>query len=536
MPPRAAASSTGTGAAVEGSLAVSTRARQDPRRRIGNGNAVAGGLDLTRVGVLSDRELAFFQRLAYAGSRSAEQQRQDARRQEEERRRELSKARTANWPDTIEARHDRFLQAQQDAKDAAEERQRVLDELYAEQLKEERQAMIAQQELAQLKDDPRGRNARSMKLLHETLKGREEQVAYKQHRKQEEEAAVADTQRELQLQAWGDRTEALQKKLEVRQRNMEEKNANLEMVLYQIDQRRRERAAEKQERVRVEQEAAEEQAEQEAEDAERRAREMANGAYNKARSRAALTKSQRLQERLADCAQDEAAMRAEEAKRDGLKKWVTDRQQQKQDAFEKRKEAGLQQYLDQAAPERLPTYRTQDVFERKGQSFLQRMHDGDEQRREQERQYRRTLQQQRREHEEGDDGSANANGTTTGASASNTQQRRHGAATTAGGFLNAEEERAYVEEMRRYPEQIKAQEAKDAAARRAEATRIAEIQKLQAAEKRENARRAVEARREEARQQQERRVQEDERYGEYIDSIVPPDMNPTLYRKAKQLQ
>ncbi|KPA76429.1 hypothetical protein ABB37_07754 [Leptomonas pyrrhocoris] len=521
MPPRSSAAARSTGG--DGTaLSVSTRARQDPRRRIGNGNAVAGGLDLSRVGVLSDRELAFFHRLACASAQSAEQRRLDARRSEEERRRELSKARTATWPDTIEARHDLFLKTQQDAKDAAEARQRVLDELYAEQLKEERNAMIARQELAQLKEDPRGSNARSMTLLHETLKGRAEQVAYKQHCKQEEEAAAADTQRQLQLQAWGDQTEAMQKKLAARQRNMEEKNTNLETVLYQINELRQARAAEKQEGVRVAQEAAEERAEQAAEDAERRARELENGEFNKSHARTALTKSQRLQERLADNKQNEAAMRAEEARRDGMKAWVMEKQQQKRDAFERRKETALLQHLEEAVPEKAPTYRTQDVFEQKGQSFLQRMHDGDVQRREQEKQHRSELQREMEER---------ANGTS-----SNAQSRHHGAATTAGGFLNAEEERAYAAEMRRYPEQIRAQEAQEAAARRAEAQRVEEILKLQAAEKRENARRAIEARREEARQQQGCQALEDARYGEYIDSIVPADMDPVLYRKAKQLQ
>ncbi|KPI89680.1 hypothetical protein ABL78_1173 [Leptomonas seymouri] len=534
MPPRTTAASQGTGGGGGNTLAVSTRARPDPLRRIGNGNAVARGLDLSRVGVLSDRELAFFRRLAYASSREAELQWQDARRQEEERRRELSKARTANWPDTIEARHDRFLKAQQDAKDAAEERQRVLDELYEEQLKEEHQAMIARQELAQLKEDPRGRNARSMKQLHETLKCREEQVAFKQQLRQEEEAAVTDTQRELQLQAWGNQTEAMHKKLEARQRNMEEKNANLEIVLYQIEERRRERAAEKQEHARVKHEAAEELAEQEEEDAVRHAREVENAEFNKSRRRVAPTKLQRLQERLVENTRDEAALRAEEEKLDGLKAWVMNRQQRKQEAFEQRKKDGLQQYLDEANPEKAPIYRTQNAFEQKGQSFLQRMHDGDVQRREKDRQFYRELQEERERKERGEEDLETEDGGN-GAS-SNTRRRYHGASTTAGGFLNAAEERAYAEEMRRYPELLKAQEAQETAERREEAKRIQEIQKLQAAEKRENARREVEARREEARQQQERRALEDERYDAYIDSIVPPDMHPVLYRKAKQQQ
>lgn len=530
MPPRntvAARSTVGDSA----SLAASTRARQDPHRKMGNGNAVARGVDLTRVGVLSDRELAFFHRLATAGSHSVAQQLHDARAQEEARRRELSKAHTANWPDTIEARHDRFLRTQQDAKDAAEERQNVLDQLYAEQLKEERQAVITQQELAQLKEDPRGRNAQSMKMLHEALKGRETQVAYREQQREDDKAAVLERQKELQLQAWGDQAEALHQKLAARQRNMAEKNANLETVLYQIDERRKGRAEERQDRVHVDQEAAEERAEQAEEDAVRLARERENGAYNVAQSRAAQTKSQRLQERVGESLRDAAVLEAEARHRDQITAWVKDRAQQKQEAVDRRKEVGLQRYKEEAAAEMMPTYRTQDVFMDKGQSFLQKMHDGNVRRQEGDKQYRTELRQQRERAEAGlPEEEQQSNG------ASSTTQKRHGAAVLASGFMSEAEEQAYAEQMRRLPGEVKAEEAQTAAARRAEALRIAEIQRMQAAEKREQARRTVEARRDEARQQQEQREQEDVRYGAYIDSIVPQDMDPVLYRKAKQLQ
>ncbi|KAK7195206.1 hypothetical protein NESM_000445600 [Novymonas esmeraldas] len=517
------------------SMAV-TRARRDPLRRIGNGNAVASGLDMTRVGILSDRELAFFHRLAYAGSQAAEQQEHDARKQEEDRRRGLSKARTATWTDTIEARHDRFVQAQQDAKDAAEARQKVLDELYAEKLREEHQAILARQEMEELKEDPRGRNMRSMQLLHETLKAREEQLVYKDMLKKEEAAQNADAQRELQLRLWGDQAEKLQKALAVRQRNVEEKNANLETVLYQLEQRRQGRAEERADGVRVAGEAAEERAEQAEEDAQRRRRELENGAYNIAHSRTALTKSQKLQARVAETAKDEVVLHAEEAKVDAIKRWVTEHQEKKQAALEQRKAAGLQQYLDEATRENLPTYRTQDVFEQKGYSMLQRLSDGDAERRERQHDvrlemelHRRAVEEERAAEERGEALASSSSGGGGGGAP------RHRAATTAAGFLNKAEEKAYAEEMRGYPAQVRAQEAAEAAARRAEAVRVAHIQELQAAEKRENARRAVEARRDEARQQQAQQKADDARYRTYIDSVVPADMHPVLYRKATQL-
>ncbi|GET86961.1 hypothetical protein, conserved [Leishmania tarentolae] len=512
----------------------STRARKDPLRRIGNGNAVAGGLDMTRVGILSDRELAFFQRLAYTGSQAAEQQQRDARAQEEERRRALSKARAAGWTDTIEARHDQFLQAQQDAKEAAEARQKVLDELYAKQLEEQHNAVVARRDLEQLKDDPRGRHLHSMQMLHNALTARKEQVAYKQMLKREEEAQNANDQREFQLQLWGDQAEELHKKLRARQRNVEEKNANLETVLYQIDRRQREREDQKQDRKHVEQEAAEERAEQQEEEAQRRARELENGAYNKAHSRPSLTKSQKLQTRVAESVKDEAALRAEEEKVDSIKRWVMERQKKKQAAFDERKEVGLQRYSEEGKQENLPKYRTQDVFEQKGQSFLQKLYDSNARQEEKNREYRLEMEQQRREMEE--QKAAEARGDDVGSGdGANESSRRRTAAPSAAGFLTKAEEKAYVEEMRRYPEQLRAKEAAEAAARRAEALRIEHIQKLQAAEKREKERRAVEARREEFQQQQAQQEADDMRYRAYIDSVVPADMDPVLYRKAIQL-
>ncbi|KAG5484070.1 hypothetical protein LSCM1_05924 [Leishmania martiniquensis] len=514
---------------------VAARARKDPLRRIGNGNAVASGIDMTRVGVLSDRELAFFRRLAYAGSQAAEQQQRDARKQEENRRRELSKARTAGWTDTIEARHDRFLQARQEVKDAAEARQKVLDELYAEQLREEHKAAIARQELEKLKEDPRGRHLRSMTMLHEALKAREAQVAYKQALMKKEEEQNASTQREYQLQMWGAQVEEMQKKLAARQRNVEEKNANLEMVLYQIERRRQERAAELQDRQHVDREAAEEREEQQEEKAQRRARELENGAYNRASSRAALTKLQKLQTRVLQSAKDEADLRAEEERVDGIKQWVVERQKQKQAAFEERKQLGLKRYSDGAKPESLPTYRTQNVFEQKGQSFLQRLYDEDAKRQEKQRDFQLEMEQQRLEMEEQKAAEARGEVVDGGEGTNASSSRRHGACMTVAGFLNKEEERAYAEEMRRYPEQLKAKEVEVAAARRAEALRVERIQKLQAADKRENALRAAEARREESRQQQAQQEADDAQYQAYIRSMVPADMGPVLYRKATQM-
>ncbi|KAG5509594.1 hypothetical protein JKF63_06299 [Porcisia hertigi] len=512
-----------------------TRARRDPRRRIGNSNAVADGLDMTRVGILSDRELAFFHRLAYAGSHAAEQQQHDARKQEEYRRRNLSKARTAEWTDTIEARHDRFVQEQKDATEAAEARQKVLDDLYLEQRKEEHKAMIARQQLEKIKEDPRTRHVRSVTLLHEALKAREEQVAYRDMVKREEKKRNAADQLEYQQQLWGDQAEELHKKLQARQRNMEEKNTNLEAVLYQIDRRREERAADCEDRKRVDQEAADERAEQREEEMARRARDLENGAYNVAHSRTAVTKAEKLQAHLAENAKDQAALEAEEKKVESLKRYVVEHQRRKQLAFEDRKKASLPQYLKEAQPDKHPTYRTQDAFVQKGTSLLQHLHDGDAKRQEKQREQQLEMTFERLQMEE--EKAAEARGETIESKldANGRNLRHHRASTTAAGFMSMAEEKAYAEEMRRYPEQLRAKEAEEAAARRAEALRLEQAQKLQAAEKHEKERRALEAHREEVREQQAQQEADDARFRAYIDSVIPADMDPFLYRKAVQM-
>lgn len=517
MPPRQNGTKPAAALSSSAQLHLSSRARYDPRRRCGNGNAVASGIDLSRVGIISDVELNAIRRLVSAESEDAELR--SRRQAEEQRRREWCKSRTAGWPDTIEAKRDLFLRSRDDAKKAAEERQLVMDALYAEQEEQARLASLAKLELQELKDDPRGRNLRSMLLLNDALKTREEQVAYRKMQREQEASTDAVELREMQMKAWGDEAEELHRKLAARQRNVEEKNYNLETVMYQIDERISQRAGEKAERVHVDREALEERQEQAEEDAQRHRLDLENAAFNQEHRRRASTKAERLKERMRQNVTDEADRLQEEAKVDSLKQFVLDHQRKKQEDFEKRKVKATSRYLAEVS-QGSPTVRTQDAFETKGRSFLDRMYDGDVERVDKQR---TAVLEALREDKE-----AKENGTGV--------YSCHRAAATAAGFMDAAEEREHLDEMRTYPARVRAEELKEANERRAEALRIEKIQRLQAEEKRENARIEVEGRREAARQQKLYSEADDARYRQYIDSLVPKDMNPILYKKAMEFQ
>lgn len=517
----------GAGKASTGSsaqLGTSTRARPDPKRVLGTANAVAAGLDLTRVGIMSDRELDWIRTLAF-GAASADAQEQ-ARAAEAARRKALSQARTANWTDTTEARQQAFLRAREEDKEAAERRKVALDELYAQQKEEERLAKIAAMELQRLREDPRGRNAKSALMLHEAIKAREEQLAFQASVKSAQAIANEQERNAMLMEQWGHTAEELQKRLAARELNMAEKNYNLEMVLYQIQERKQQRAEEKQEGERARAEAEEEARENAAEEAERKQRGEENNLYNKASAKPKLSKSGKLQERLQENAQDEANRLRQEAHMAEMKQAALERQQRKQEAFEQRKAVGLRQYEQDKATDS-PKRRTQDRFEGKGESFLNRMAAGDVAR----TQHAKEARRQQVEEEKAATAAAVA------AAAGGTPAKRYNKAeATASGFTSPAEEQAYLAEMRTLPETIRTEQAAEAAARKAEARRVEEIQKMQAEEKRERTRREVEAERANARQQRAYQAEEDARYRAFIASQIPDDMNPTLKAKAMKLE
>lgn len=484
---------------------LGTRARRDPLRRTGNANAVAAGVDLTQVGVVSETELMWIRRLANetVGELDA------YLRKEEERRKALSAARTANWTDTKEAKHGEFIRSQAAAAEEAERRKEELDALFAEQEREAHRSRVAQLELKLLKEDPRGRNIQHMLALHDAIKGREEQIAFTKSKYADElEQEKADLA-EMQRKAWGEEAEERRKQLEQRQRNIAEKTTNLDAVMYQLEERKKLRAEEKAERVYVDMEALDEKRENEEEERTRKEKERENGLWNKEHARKAVSKHEKLDARVAQFKLDEADRIRDEAFMDSIQKVVEEKRKKKQADFEKAKELGFKAYLAEAG-QPSPIYRTQDIFERRGVNFANTLAEANDQR-----------QAQAKENM---------------LNAKNFENDTHRKAEASpSGFVSMEEEMEYLEEMRALPAKVRAEEAEKAAQRRREADRIARIQKMQAAEKRTHERILVEKDRENTRLQREKMEANDARYMQYLKSQLPDDMDPYLRDKALHL-
>lgn len=482
-----------------------TRARQNPHRKVGNANAVSAGIDLTRVGILGESELLWIRCLANEREGAVD----EYLRRKEEARKAASEAHKKLWSDTKEAKHDEFLRSQVAAEAEAERRREELDAFYFQQEEEERRLRMKQLELQHLKEDPRGRNVKHAMMLHDALKGRDEQIEFqrqKEDRRLEEEKRYLE---EKQLKAWGEEAEERQRALLRRHKNMEEKAANLEAVIYQMHRRKEEVLEEQDRRAEVEREALEEKLENEEEARIRREKECENGLWNKEHARKAVTKHQRLDERIATFAVDEARRIKEEKYLDDLKKLVEEKRRKKQELIESRKQQGLEAYLREKI---LPsaTFRTQDVFEKNGTNFVNAIADADDVR---VRETKERLQQAKHV-------------------APDTHRK---AAVSANGFSTFEEEQEYLEEMRKLPEKVRAEEAAQAAQKRNEADRIAYIQKLQAEEKRKHDRMQVELERENARQRQRFMEEDDKRFMKYLKSQIPDDMPPILRAKALKM-
>lgn len=504
-------------------LSSSTRARADPTRTVGTANAVAAGIDLSRVAIMADRELDWIRQLAYGEAAAAEVER--SRGADLAARKALSDARIAHWPDTTDARQNAFLQSRADEAEEAERRRVVLDELYAQQMAEERLARLAALELQRLRDDPRGRNAKSVLMLNEAIRAREQQIAFAASVQSTEAAENEAERNRMLMDLWGYTAEELQKKITARERNMAQKNHNLEAILFQIQERQQTRHDAKADGELVRQEAAEEARENTAEAAERRARDIAIGQDNAAVARHQRSEYAKLQGRIADTANDAAEAAAQERKVAHIARGVADRQQAKLDRFEEHKRAGIDLHAAQQSRHG-PTRRTQDRFENTGVSFLSQMASGDTERTKRGKDSRRLLGESER-------AAAAAEADEAAAGSGRCYKR---AEASASGFTSMDEERAYLAEMRLAPEAMRAEAAAKAAARREAALRIEAIQKLQSAEKREQSRRAVEAERESARRQQQQQAQGDAKYTAFIEAQLPADMDSYLRAKALQLE
>ncbi|EPY25425.1 hypothetical protein AGDE_00899 [Angomonas deanei] len=492
-------------------LNASTRARVDKSRKVGNANAVASGVDMSRVGIISDRELMWIRRLAFENDEEEVNQ----RTLEEQRRKQLSNQHKAGWTDTVEARHDNFLKKQEQEKEEAERRRQALDELYNLEEEEKKREANARLELQTLLDDPRGRNVKSAKILHETLQAQEKQI---EENKLRREAENVDRQRELDeiiMKNWGDNAEEMRLTLERKQKELDIKNANMEMLKGQIEERKKQRLDEKGERLRVRQEAEEEAEENRLETEERRQKELYNSTFNKSNARKATTKAQKLDTRKAEDMEYERKRQEEEERLEQMKQSAYDARNKKQQRFENRKKVGIDAYVDETSNP-APKYRTQEVFENKGTSFLDRMYQDDSTRVQRSKELRKPQEEE-----------AMASGTESWRSS---QHRK--AEATATGYLTKEEEAEHLAEMRTYPERVKAEMDAEEAERLAEARRIKGIQRMQADEKHANERAELEQLREEARLQREREALDDAEYAKFIDSQLPGDAKPIVRKRA----
>ncbi|RNF09337.1 uncharacterized protein Tco025E_07001 [Trypanosoma conorhini] len=493
-----------------------TRARVDPRRKVGLANAVAQGRLLYHVGIMSESELDAIRRIANEDGGAYDAY----RRQEDARRREASAARTALWPDTIQAKQEAFLRRRKDDKLEEERRANLLLELEAQQQAEERRQRKAQLALKYLKEDPRGRNVRSVTMLHEAIKDREAQIAFKNELKRQEEENAKDEQEALLREQGEDRLKEQQEKFAQRSRNVAEKNSHLQQMLFQIAERKRVRAEEKQMRADLNR-GAEEEVQDNLEEARARREKMAVvHEYNRSIAKPPLTKHDRLRQRIQREAGDDAARALQEEKVDAMKRAPMERLRMKQQWFEKCKEQAHLAFTKEREAMRHKE-RTQDVFEERGTSMTANMA-ADEERRKQE-----ALEERRRRREEFL--------RVTNGEVEELPEGVRRAATHRAGFMSEAEAQEYQKEMQTHPARVLAEQKAEAAKRREKAELLQRIHRLQASEKKENERREAEELVEARRRQKEAMEEDDERYRSYVKSQLPPDMDPYLYAKAMHL-
>ncbi|ORC86080.1 uncharacterized protein TM35_000301200 [Trypanosoma theileri] len=495
-----------------------TRARVDPKRKVGLANAVAQGRLLYRVGILAESELYAIRHLANAID--DEDAHNAYRQQEDERRREASKARTNLWPDTLQAKQEAAIRRRQAEKEEEERRKNMLLELGAQQEEEERRQKQAQLALKLLKEDPRGRNVRSLVMLNEAIKDRENQIAFKNElkRKEEEEARL---EKELMDQGKDEYlAKEEQEKFDRRSRNVAEKNEHLQQMLFQIQERKKMRA-EKKEGGEEARRAAEEEKQENLEALLENRELMARiHEYNRSIAKPPLSKHDRLLQRIQREEGDEAARALQEEKLESMKREVMEKMRRKQELSEKRREQGFLAFA--AENERMQhKARTQEVFERRGVSMLERLAASEDRQRERQKEQRRQQVEALKHPEEAE---ANDNGLT----------RR--AAASQWGFIHDSEAEAYRQEMQAHPARVAAEREAEARERRAEAERLQRIHRLQAEERRENDRR-TRADDMESRERQRQAMEEDDaNYRAYIVSQLPDNMVPYLQTKAMQLR
>nr|CCC94966.1 unnamed protein product [Trypanosoma congolense IL3000] len=493
-----------------------TRARVDPKRRFGLANAVARGETLRRLCVMSESELFNIRHLLTAD----EDPYGAYRRQMDAQRTESSKAHTANWPDTVQAKQEAFLRLSKQEKEDEDRRKLMMIEFNRQQQEEEQRQKQAHMALKLLKEDPRSQRVRSFVLLDEALKDRDLQIATRAHFREMEEKRRKEEHQSSLVGVHDHEVKELKDKHDRISREVDLKNEHLKQMLFQISERKKLRAEHKEEAKAVKVAAEEEERERLEEIMETKRKMLEADKYNRSVAKQKPSKHDRLLERIEKDKLDEAERVKQEQMLDNMKKNAQERIRRRRQHFEEAKRIGEIAFInEQDIVQYIP--KTQEVFEKCAVDLVNQMARNEDIRKEKAREVQQQLKEELHRRNMGE----------------TEQQDRYVVKAEAhrAGFMNNEEARAYQLEMQKHPEKVRMEQRAEAERLRREAGILQTIHRLQAAERKENERREVALGVEEQRMVEEAAKEDRERYRAYVESQLPSDMNPYLRRKAMEL-
>lgn len=159
------------------------RVRADPRRTIGNANALATGQPVPTFTTISDATLARYQDIANNGAQLAH----DALLEDRREKLEVSKARVNTWGDTLQAKRKQYVTDRSNRLEADELRRQRIDAEEAEFREANRQQRLQESNQQLFLRDERGRLMKSAVLANEVRQTQEWQMSI-----QAEKKAVVD--------------------------------------------------------------------------------------------------------------------------------------------------------------------------------------------------------------------------------------------------------------------------------------------------------------------------------------------------------
>jgi hypothetical protein len=155
------------------------RVRADPRRTVGNANALATGQPVPTFTTISDATLARYQDIA----NNAAQLAQDAMFEERRGKLEVSRARVNTWGDTLQAKRKQYITNRSNRLEADELRRQLIDEEEAEFREANRQQRLQESNQQLFLRDERGRQMRSAVLANEVRQTQEWQMSIQAEKK-----------------------------------------------------------------------------------------------------------------------------------------------------------------------------------------------------------------------------------------------------------------------------------------------------------------------------------------------------------------